>query len=396
MKIKQSNILSSLPKYAFASVDEQVQTLKSAGVKVIDFGVGDHTLPTPKVAKERLKTAVDEFDRAGYPAYQGAEFFRVEAANWIKKRFGVELDHNKNIASTIGSKEAVFNAPLAFANPSDYVIVPNPGYPPYHLGAKFAGANVHFVSLSEDNRFLVDFDEIPKNVAEKAKILWLCYPNSPTGVIADAEFYKRALDFCDKHEILLCSDEAYSEIYFDFDNPPISALNVSTENVLSFFSMSKRSMMTGWRIGWVAGDAEAVSTFKTLKTNIDSGTPNFVQAGAVEALKDEEHVREMREITLKKREILCDAFAQLGLEDCRPQASLYVWQKAPEGLTGKEFTEILLKPEIGIVCTPGAALSQNCDSGSNPGENYVRFALVPTIEEIEEACYRLQNLAKFL
>ncbi|MCK5346488.1 MAG: aminotransferase class I/II-fold pyridoxal phosphate-dependent enzyme, partial [Candidatus Heimdallarchaeota archaeon] len=277
-----------------------------------------------------------------------------------------------------------------------YVIVPTPGYPPYHLGAQFAGANVYFVPLTKDNRFLIDFNTIPTNIAEKAKMLWLCYPNSPTGVVADADFYKRALDFCDKFGILLCSDEAYSEIYFDFDNPPISALNITTDNVLSFFSMSKRSMMTGWRIGWVAGDADAVKAFKTLKTNIDSGTPNFIQAGAVEAFKDENHVREMREITRQKREILCDAFTQLGLEDCRPDASLYVWQKAPQGLTGKEFAEILLRPEIGIVCTSGEALSQNCNSCENPGRNYVRFALVPTIDEIVKSTKRMQNLAKFL
>ena len=396
MKINKSEILRNLPRYAFATVDEEVAKLKKLGIKVIDFGVGDHTLPTPTVAKERAKVAIDEFDTAGYPSYVGSAEYRAECANWMKKRFDVDLDPEKNFCSTIGSKEAVFNAPLAFTNPGDYVIVPTPGYPPYHLGTKFAGANVHFVRLSEKNNFLLDFDEIPEEIAKKAKMLWLCYPNSPTGVVADLDFFKKAVDFCNKHEILLCSDEAYSEIYFDFDNPPVSALNVTTENVLAFFSMSKRSMMTGWRIGWVAGDEEAVAAFKALKTNLDSGTPDFIQAGAIEALRDEDHVKVMRELTRDKRELLCDGLVSMGLEDCRPLSTLYLWQKVPEGMTSLDFAKVLLNPEIGIVCTPGELISQPDENGVNPGKDFVRFALVPTMEDIKEAINRLQNLPKFL
>jgi len=227
---------------------------------------------------------------------------------------------------------------------------------------------------------------------QNKKLLWICYPNAPTGVQAPPEFFQRAIEFCTKHQILLCSDEAYIDIYFDNTDRPHSSLEYTQENLLAFFSMSKRSMMTGWRIGWVAGDPDAVSAFKKLKTNIDSGTPDFIQAGAIAALEDEMHVKEMRELTKQKRDIIAEALLKIGLEDCRSQSTIFLWQKVPEGYTSESFAQILLSEDIAIVTTPGSLISEICADGFNPGEGYVRFALVPPLEQVQEAASRLKNL----
>ena len=384
-----SHRIQSLPAYAFAAVDEARDALRAQGIEPIDFGVGDHTLPSPVVARERLKLAVDEFATAGYPSYVGSLEFRRAVATWMQQRFSVDLDPAKEICSTVGSKEAVFHLPLAFLDPGDLVIVPTPGYPPYARGTSFAGGRVHFHPLRAEQGFLLDFDSIPRYVAQEAKLLWICYPNSPTGAQGNREFLERAVQFCREHDILLVSDEAYTEIYFDEANKPASVLEITRENVLVVQSMSKRSMMTGWRIGWVCGDANAVAAFKKLKTNIDSGTPDFVQAGAIAALQDEAHVAHMRAVTKEKRDILADGLVAAGLPDCRPESTLYHWQRVPEGMTSVEFAQLLLQPDLGIVCTPGEWISEVDATGYNPGAEYCRFALVAPLEATRQAAAKL-------
>jgi LL-diaminopimelate aminotransferase len=390
MKISQR--IQQLPAYAFAAVDEAVDALKAQNVDVIDFGVGDHTLPSPAIARERLKTAVDEHATTGYPSYVGSPGFRAAACDWMQRRFGVTVHPATEICSTIGSKEGVCHLPMAFTDPGDVVIVPTPGYPPYGRGTGFAGAEPYFVPLTAANNWLIDFDAIPADIAARATLLWMCYPNSPTGAVADRAFFERAVAFCREHDILLVNDEAYTEIYFT-PEPPISLLQVAREGMLVVHSMSKRSMMTGWRIGWIAGDATAVAAFKKLKTNIDSGTPSFIQDGAIVALNDESHVTEMREQTARKRQILADALVAAGLPDCRPDSTLYHWQRVPDGMSGEDFAKRLLVPEVGIVCTPGEWLTQPAHDGTNPGAGYVRFSLVPPVERCEEAAKRLTRVS---
>jgi LL-diaminopimelate aminotransferase len=392
MKIPISLRLQSIEGYAFAEVKETVAELRKRGITPIDFGVGDHTLPSPEVTRQRVKTAVDEFATSGYPSYAGSQKYREAAADWLQRRFNVKVDPDTQICSTIGSKEAVFNLPKAFVNPGDIVITPTPGYPPFHVGTLFAEGKPFFVPLCSKNKFLIDFDSIPTSIAEKAKLLWICYPNAPTGVQATSKFFQQAIEFCIKHQILLCSDEAYIDIYFDDTEPPHSVLEYTQENVLAIFSMSKRSMMTGWRVGWVAGDPDAVSAFKKLKTNIDSGTPDFIQAGAIAALKDEVHVREMRELTKQKRDILTEALLKIGLEDCRSQSTIFLWQKVPKGYTSESFARTLLAEHTAIVTIPGSWISEPCADGFNPGEGYVRFALVPPLDQVKEAATRLKNI----
>lgn len=391
MAIRASQRIDSIGGYAFAEVDRLVDELRRGGAQVLDFGVGDPKAPTPVLARERAKQAIDEHATTGYPSYIGSGDFRKACADWIGRRFGVKVDPAKHLSATIGSKESVFHMPFAFVNPGDVVISPNPGYPPYTRGTMFAGGTNWLYPLDASKGFLPDLGAIPADVLAKTKMLWICYPNSPTGAVAPLAFFEEAARFCRKHDILLVSDEAYSELYFGDDAPP-SALQAGLDHVVSVFSMSKRSNMTGWRVGYVAGDEDAIRLFRKLKTNIDSGTPNALQDGAVAALADEAHVAEMRREYRTKRDIVCGAFRKMGLPDCSPAATIYVWQRVPAGMSSGDFAKRLLDPSVAIVVTPGTWLSSK-EGGEDPGEGYVRLALVPTIEECQEAARRLAKLA---
>jgi len=386
MGISASKRLEALTGYAFAEVDKKVAELRAQGVDIIDFGVGDPSEPTPKIVRRALKVAVDEHAEGGYPSYIGSPAYRSAISDWMKGRFGVSLDADREICASIGSKEAIFNFPEAFLDPGDIVIAPNPGYPPYTRGTQFAEGRLHYYDLRAENGFLPDLASIPEDVAKKAKILWINYPNNPTGAVASPDFFKHAADYCSKRGIILASDEAYTENYYGAK--PHSALEFAREGVVAFQSLSKRSCMTGYRVGWVAGDEGIVSAFKKLKTNIDSGTPTFIQEAAVAALSDESHVQELRDLYRQKRDIMVEAFTSIGLAECRPAATLYIWQRVPQGVKSVDFAKMLLDPEIAVVATPGNWISEDGPQG-NPGEGFVRFALVPTVERCREAAEKI-------
>jgi LL-diaminopimelate aminotransferase len=383
-----SKRLLGLSGYAFAEIDKKVGELVGKGIKPIDFGVGDPTEPTPEVVRAAIKQGVDRRASSGYPHYDGSPEYRGAIAAWMKRRFGVTLDPAKEICASIGSKEAVFNFPKAFVDPGDVVIAPNPGYPPYARGTLFAGGCVHYVNLTRESKFLPDLDSIPRDVISKAKIIWVNYPNNPTGAVAGPEFFKAVVEFGRRHGIIVASDEAYSENYYG--SPPHSALEYGSEGVVAFHSLSKRSCMTGYRVGWLAGDEDVVSAFKKLKTNIDSGTPTFIQDAAIAALSDEGHTSKLRDLYKKKRDIICDAFESAGLPECRPSATLYIWQRVPDGETSVSFTKRLLDPKIAIVATPGPMIGEDTPAG-NPGEGYIRLALVPTLDECSLAAERIKK-----
>lgn len=387
--IQTSKRISSLGGYAFAEVTNMVEDLKKQGVGVIDFGVGDPIDPAPELVRESCKAAVDVEKSSGYPSYIGTPSFREGIANWMKGRFGVELDPNTEITSTIGSKESVFHFPLAYIDEGDIVISPTPGYPPYQRGTSFAGGTNYLLPLREENGLLPDLKSIPDGVAAKAKILWLNFPTNPCGVQAPDSFWEEAIAWAKKWDVIIASDECYTEIYFDAANKPRSILEFTKENVIAFHSLSKRSNMTTYRVGWVAGDEKIVDAFKKVKTNIDSGTPTFIQDAALTALSDEQHVEDMRQKYTVRKQILSDAFTDIGLEPANPDATFYLWQKAPEGMTGVDFAKKLLDPSIAVVVTPGAWISDEVE-GFNPGENYVRFALVPNEEQTREAAEKIR------
>ncbi len=391
MEVRASKRVASLGAYAFAEVDRAVERLRSEGVDVIDFGVGDPTDPTPALVREAGRRAVDARARAGYPSYAGDPGFREAAAAWMRRRFGVSLDPATEVTSTIGSKEAVFHFPLALLDPGDLVLCPSPGYPPYARGTLFAGGVPWFYPVRREDAWLPDLRRIPEEVARRARILWVNYPNSPSGAVAPLSFLREAADWCRRRGILLASDEAYSEFHFG-DEPPPGALQCGSEGVVAFFSLSKRSTMTCWRVGWAAGDARAIALLRKVKTNIDSGTPTFIQDAAAAALGDEAHVEAMRREVRARRDVLCGALRGAGLADCTPAATLYVWQRGPEGMPSAEFAKRLLDPAVALVTTPGAWISDPLADGTNPGEGYVRFALVPSLEDTRRAAERLRAL----
>lgn len=386
---KPSKKIQSLGEYAFAEVDKEVAKLKKQGITPIDFGVGDPQDPTPEVIRQACKEAIDKRASAGYPSYIGEAEFRETISKWMKKRFNVSLDFEKEITSSIGSKESVFNFPEAFINPGDYAISPNPGYPPYERGTLFAEGKNYFYNLTEENNFYPELDKIPKDVVKKAKIFWMNYPNNPTTQIATKEFYKEIIDFGMDNDIVIASDEPYTENYYD--EKPISILEIGRENVVVFQSLSKMSNMTCYRVGWLCGDENIISVFKKLKTNIDSGTATFIQDAAVAALKNDGYMDELRKNYKIKRGLLIKALVNSGLPKCEPKATIYIWQKGPDGLSSVEFAKKLLAKETAIVTTPGAWISREVD-GINPGEGYVRFALVPTIEECKKAAERISKI----
>ncbi len=387
-RFRPSSRLAAIGAYAFDEVGKRVAALEAQGIRPIDFGVGDPTVPTPEIAREEVKRAVDLRATAGYPSYEGDLGFREAIAGWTKRRFGVTLDPATEICVTIGSKEAVFNVHEGLVDPGEVVLCPSPGYPPYKRGTAFAEGRPWFYPLVRANGFLPDLDAIPASVASKARAIWVCYPNSPSGAVADAAFYGRLVSWADRHGIVVLSDEAYSEIYFT-PSPPPSALGQRREGLLAFFSMSKRSAMTGWRVGWVAGDARLVSLFRKVKVNVDSGTCTFLQDGAAKALSDETHVEGFREEYRAKRDLLVRALVAAGLPDCTPKSTLYVWQETPAGMSGVEFAQRLLDPAIAVVCTPGEWLSDPVADGTNPGAGHVRFALVPSVKDTERAASRI-------
>jgi len=387
-----SRRVRSIGGYAFAEVDSEVARLKAAGISPIDFGVGDPTVATPEPIRRACQEGVDARASSGYPSYVGSLEYREAVAAWMKRRFGVSLDPATQICSTIGAKEAVFHFAEGFVDPGDVVLAPSPGYPPYSRGTLFAEGRTFFYPLLQANGFLPDFSRIPEDVARAAKILWVNYPHNPTGACAPAALYEEAIRFCRRHDLILASDEAYSEIYYG--EPPPSALQFGTEGVVVFQSLSKRSAMTGYRVGFVAGDPKIIDVFKKVKTNIDSGTPTFIQDAAIAALSDEGHVARMREEYREKRDLLVEALVDAGLERCAPAGTLYVWQRVPEGMTSVEFAKRLLAPEVAIVTTPGAWVGDPCEGGLNPGESYVRFALVPSLEDTRRAAERIRKLKR--
>jgi LL-diaminopimelate aminotransferase len=381
MEIHYSNIISKAKSYPFAEIDKKVKQLQEKKITPIDFGIGDPKEPTPQFVIDALSKAAQARAADGYPSYIGELSYRESCAFYMQNNFGIGLDPHTEISSTVGSKESIFNFPLGFINPGDIVICPTPGYPVYKIGTEFAGGQPYFVPLLKENDFLIDFKSIPEDIAKKAKVIWINYPNSPTGVMAPIEWLRDFVAWANKYDIIIASDEGcYIDLYFK--EKPHSILEIQKEGIITFYSLSKRSNMTGYRVGFVAGDAKIIDGFKKVKTNIDSGTPTFIQDAASLALRDTEHVEFMRQEYARKRDILIPALESLGFPRTTANSTFYIWQEITNGISDIEFSNKLL--DYGIVVTPGSFISDVAD-GKNPGENFVRFALVPTIEEVTKA-----------
>jgi LL-diaminopimelate aminotransferase len=386
MKFDYSQRLSQLPPYVFLEIDRKKKEAVKRGMDIVDLGVGDPDLATPRHIREAMKRAIDEPKYHRYPFGPGLLEFRKAIARWCKTRFGVELDAENEIHALIGSKEGIGHIHLAFVNPGDVVLCPEPAYPVYKIGTIYAGGTPYLMPLLEENDFLPDFDSIPEKVTGKAKMVFINYPNNPTGACANIDFFRGVIKFARKHNIIVVNDAAYSEIYYG-GRKPISFLELlgAKELGIEFHSLSKTYNMTGWRVGWACGNRKIIKGLSMVKENIDSGVFAAIQVASIAALNGpQDCVDEMRRIYEKRRDLLSEGLKRTGWKVKKPEATFYLWAKVPEGYSSLQCVEKLLE-EAGILSTAGNALGPS-------GEGYVRFALTVAEKRIEEAVDKLGSI----
>jgi len=385
-RFEKAERLNQLPPYLFKEIDRKKAEVKARGVDIIDLGVGDPDLPTPEHIIGEMKRAVDDPANHQYPSYSGMTDFKEAVARWYGERFSVDLDPASEVVSLIGSKEGIAHLPLAFINPGDVSLVPSPAYPVYHIATLFAGGESYFMPLLSENDFLPDLDLIPEDVADRAKLMFINYPNNPTSAVADLDFFRRVVSFAQKHGILVCHDAAYTEMAFDGYEPP-SFLEVdgAKEVGMEFHSLSKTYNMTGWRIGFAVGNAEGVAGLGAIKSNIDSGVFQAVQRAGIEAISgDQACVAEMNNIYSGRRDLMVQGLREAGFELDPPKATFYLWIRVPHGYTSATLATRLLE-EAGLVVTPGNGFG-------DPGEGYFRIALTQNRKRLGEAIERLKGL----
>jgi len=372
-----------LPPYLFAELDRRVAAKRAAGADVISLGVGDPDLPTPRHVVEALQEAAEDPSTHQYASYYGLPALRLAIAEWYGLRFGVDLDPESEVLPLIGLKEGLAHMPWAFIDPGDRALVPDPGYPVYATATALAGGEPVSMPLSPENRFLPELDGL--SPPERTKLLWLNYPSNPTGAVADLGFFEQAVAFSRRYELLLCHDAAYCEITFDgYVAPSVLEVPAAKEVAVEFGSLSKTYNMTGWRVGYVVGNAGAVQILATLKTNLDSGIFNAIQRAAVAALTGpQDHVESMRAIYQKRRDVVVAAFHDVGLPIEPPLGSIYVWVPTPPGRTSAQFSEELLE-EASVVVSPGTGYGPH-------GEGFVRISLTVPDERLEEAMGRIRG-----
>ena len=377
--------VESLPAYLFVEISRAIAAKRSQGIDVVTFGIGDPDLPTPDHILQALHTASDDPPNHRYPESEGLPQLREAIAAWMEHRFGLPFDPESEILPLIGAKEGIAHVPLCFIDPGDVALVPDPGYPVYSIGTMFAGGESHLLPLREENDWLPDLSAVPEAIARRAKLLWLNYPNNPTAAVAPPDFFAEAVAFARRYELVLCHDNAYSEVGYDgYRAPSLLQVEGARELGIEFFSFSKTYNMTGWRIGWAAGDKELINALMRVKSNIDSGIPQAIQLMAIEALQgDQACIARNNAILERRRDRLVPALRQMGLRVRTPQASLYVWAKAPDGITSGDFAARLLE-EKAVVVTPGRGYGEY-------GEGYVRFSLTIADDQLEEGIRRMAD-----
>jgi LL-diaminopimelate aminotransferase len=375
--------LDNLPPYLFAQIDAIKAQKRAEGVDLIDLGVGDPDLPTPKHIVDSLCEAARDPATHHYPDYLGMLDYRKAVAQWYKTRFGVTLDPVKEVLALIGSKEGIAHIPEAFVNPGEYVLASDPGYPVYKTSTLFAEGKCHLMPLLEENNFLPDYDAIPNDVIKNAKLMFIGYPNNPTGAVAPMKFFDETVEFAKNHNIIVVHDNAYSEISYDgYVAPSFLEASGAMDVGIETHSLSKTYNMTGWRIGMAVGNADLIGAFGRVKPNIDSGAFDAVQRAAITALTGPQNcVAEACAIYQERRDALVAGLQSLGFKVHVPKATFYVWMKIPSAV---EFTAKMIN-EAGIVVTPGTGFGPN-------GEGYVRFAITRPVGRINEAIERMKKL----
>jgi LL-diaminopimelate aminotransferase len=375
--------IDKLPPYLFVEITKKIAEKKAKGEDIVSFAIGDPDISTPPHIIDRLCQAAQDPANHRYPESDGLPELRRAIAEWYEKRFGVSFDTDKEVLPLIGAKEGIAHIALCFIDPGNIALVPDPGYPVYSVGTMLAGGKPYYLPLSAKNEFLPDYKSIPENITKTAKLLWINYPNNPTGAVADLEFFNRTVEFARQHDIVVCHDGPYTEVAFDGYQPTSFMQADGAKDVgVEFHSLSKSFNMTGWRIGMMVGNAAVVNALKTVKSNMDSGIPQAIQYAAIEALSgSQDCIEEHNTLYQRRRDLVVDMLNSIGLEAKSPKASLYVWAKIPEGYNSMEFAADLLE-QVGVVVVPGVGYGQN-------GEGYVRLSLTITDAGLVKGLSRL-------
>lgn len=379
--------IKKLPPYLFARIEKKIAECKEKGLDVISLGIGDPDRPTPKHIIDTMAEQIYNPENHQYPSSVGMLSYRKAVTDWYNKRFGVELDPKTEVVSLIGSKEGIANISYCYLDPGDISLVPDPGYPVYSIGAALAGGQPYYIPAGPDTKYLVDFARIPEDIARKAKILWINYPNNPTGAVADKEFFKEVVAFAKKYDILVCHDAAYSEMAYDGYIPPSFLEVEGAKDVgIEFGSLSKPFNMTGWRIGWAVGNAKVIETLGRYKSNVDSGAFQAVQYAAITGLSSSQQcIQDIAKVYQERRDVLVDGLNSMGWNLPKPKATFYVWAPVPKGYgTSAEFAELLLD-KAQVVITPGNGYGKN-------GEGFVRMAITVEKDRIMEAVERMRKV----
>jgi LL-diaminopimelate aminotransferase len=367
--MKIARRIENLPPYLFVTISKKIAEKRAKGEEVISFGIGDPDMPTPKHVIERLCQAAHDPVNHRYPESEGMPELRSAIARWYQQRFDVVLDPDSEILPLIGSKEGIGHIAWCMLNPGDVALVPDPSYPVYGISTALADGVPYHLPLTAENGFLPNFETIPNEILERAKLLWICYPNNPTGAVADVTFFDKVVAFAKAHDIAVCHDGPYTEVSYDGYKPPSFLQAVGAKEIgVEFHSLSKSYNMTGWRVGMVVGNAKMIDALKRFKSNIDSGIPQAIQLAAIEALTGpQDEITRHNSIYQRRRDLVVETLQDMGLEVQSPKASLYVWAKVPKGFTSASFATELLD-QVGVVVTPGTGYGSQ-------GEGYVRLSL---------------------
>ena len=383
--MKFASRIDKVPPYLFVEISRKIAAKREQGIDVISFGIGDPDIPTPDNVIEKLRETALDGPNHRYPETDGLPEFRQAVADWYQRRFGISVHPDKETLPLIGAKEGIGHAALCFIEPGDIALVPDPGYPVYSVGTWFAGGECHWMPLLEENGWMPDLDAIPADVADKAKVIWLNYPNNPTGAIAESGYFEKVVEFAKAHDIAVMHDASYSEVAFD-GYRPVSFLETpgAIDVGVEFHSLSKSYNMTGWRLGMAVGNEDIINALMVIKSNLDSGVPNAIQYMGMEAMElSQDAIDERNARYQQRRDRVVQTLKDIGLDAIPPKASLYVWTRVPEGFTSAEFTALLLD-EADIVVTPGNGYGQY-------GEGYIRLSLTIDDADMEAGLEKLSE-----
>jgi len=383
--MKISKRIENIPPYIFDDIDKIKEETEKKGIDIIDLGIGDPDIPTPPSIVDKMAEAIRKPENHGYPPYRGTDAFRQAVCDWYQDRFNVSLNPKTETLALIGSKEGISHTFFAFLDPGDVALVTDPGYPAYEVGVLIANGVPYHIHVYEKDHYEPNLENIPETVLKKAKLLFLNFPNNPTGAMASDTFYEKAITWAKKHDILICSDLAYSEVYYDEKPKSIFEFKGAKDVAIEFHTLSKTFNMTGWRVGMALGNEKAIHALGNIKTNMDSGVFKAIQETAIYAFENYQPIVDAQNnIYRERRNIIVDALNRLGWSLDYPKATYYIWAPVPKGFSSKEFCLTLLN-KLGVLVVPGTGYGKN-------GEGYFRISITTPTDRLKEAMKRLKKL----